>query len=105
MWHWDGLQECLHCWHIFELCALAVLRIKRCTGSTSCEMSSKGKKKNAPAAGSQGQPASDEGSKAVMDAVKMERRKHVVDQLKTGNILIFDARAMFHKVADLKEVH
>ena len=63
------------------------------------------RKKNAPAAASQGQPASDEGSKAVMDAVKMERRKHVVDQLKTGNILIFDARAMFHKVADLKEVH
>ncbi len=76
MWHWDGLQECLHCWHIFDLCELAVLRIKHCIGSTSCEMSPQGKKKNASAAGSQEQPASDEGSKAVMDAVEMARRKN-----------------------------
>ena len=64
-----------------------------------------GKQENASAAGSQEHPASDEGSKAVMDASEVARRKHVVDQLKTGKLLIFDARAMFRKVAALREVH
>ncbi len=68
-------------------------------------MAPKGKKKTGAAAVPVVPPASDEGSKTVMDEVELQRRATLVHRLREGSLVLFDAPRMMREVAAKKGQH